>query len=559
MSRSVKNLMFQNILFLFKIVVKVNYNICPALYKILYIKDFLKKKKYLKYKNNKIECKKCHVWRLKLGRNLDLSKRMDNDKKYMRRNTVSKCYVASGIPEDEWSGDSDNGEDNVVDNRDGVNDNRSWEDNPESIKFCNKDYSTASGSNSGSDNSSSNNSSSDSSGSNNSSSDNSSSNNSSSDSSGSNNSSSDNSSSNNSSSDSSGSNNSSSDNSSSNNSSSDSSGSNNSSSDNSSRSDGRRPAMELQRPKVGNKMPEKKPDWFHVPAPTGTKYNKLKNDLKKLKLHTVCEEAQCPNIGECWNIGTATIMLLGDTCTRGCKFCSVKTSSKPLPPDVNEPFNTAKAVCEWNMNYIVLTSVDRDDLADGGANHFAKTVELIKFSRPDILIECLVSDFQGNIDSVKRLALSGMDVYAHNIETVKRLQKYVRDRRANYEQSLFVLKKAKEINPKLYTKTSIMLGLGETKEEVLEAMHHVRDNDIDVITFGQYLRPTKNHLNVVEYISPQSFDYYKEEGLKMGFKYIASGPLVRSSYKAGEYFMKNLVEQSKNNLESNTLKLQGAK
>ncbi|SBS93368.1 lipoyl synthase (LipA) [Plasmodium malariae] len=444
---------------------------------------------------------------------------MDNDKKYMRRNTVSKCYVASGIPEDEWSGDSDNGEDNVVDNRDGVNDNRSWEDNPESIKFCNKDYSTASGSNSGSDNSSSNNSSSDSSGSNNSSSDNSSSNNSSSDS----------------------------------------SGSNNSSSDNSSRSDGRRPAMELQRPKVGNKMPEKKPDWFHVPAPTGTKYNKLKNDLKKLKLHTVCEEAQCPNIGECWNIGTATIMLLGDTCTRGCKFCSVKTSSKPLPPDVNEPFNTAKAVCEWNMNYIVLTSVDRDDLADGGANHFAKTVELIKFSRPDILIECLVSDFQGNIDSVKRLALSGMDVYAHNIETVKRLQKYVRDRRANYEQSLFVLKKAKEINPKLYTKTSIMLGLGETKEEVLEAMHHVRDNDIDVITFGQYLRPTKNHLNVVEYISPQSFDYYKEEGLKMGFKYIASGPLVRSSYKAGEYFMKNLVEQSKNNLQSNTLKLQGAK
>ncbi|CRH01646.1 lipoyl synthase, putative [Plasmodium relictum] len=309
-------------------------------------------------------------------------------------------------------------------------------------------------------------------------------------------------------------------------------------------------------PKVGNKMPEKKPDWFHVPAPAGAKYSKLKKDLKKLKLHTVCEEAQCPNIGECWNIGTATIMLLGDTCTRGCKFCSIKTSPKPLPPDINEPFNTAKAICEWDINYVVLTSVDRDDLPDGGADHFAKTVELIKFSRSDILIECLVSDFQGNVDSIKRLSLSGLDVYAHNIETVKRLQKYVRDKRANYEQSLFVLKKAKEINPKLYTKTSVMLGLGETKEEVLEAMKHARENDIDVITFGQYLRPTKNHLNVVEYISPQLFDYYKEEGLKMGFKYIASGPLVRSSYKAGEYFMKNLIEKRKNDLQGNNLKLQ---
>ncbi|CAG9473207.1 lipoyl synthase, putative [Plasmodium vivax] len=299
----------------------------------------------------------------------------------------------------------------------------------------------------------------------------------------------------------------------------------------------------LPLPKVGNKMPEKKPDWFHVPAPTGKKYNELKADLKKLKLHTVCEEAQCPNIGECWNIGTATIMLLGDTCTRGCKFCSIKTSSKPLPPDANEPFNTAKAICEWDINYVVLTSVDRDDLPDGGASHFAKTIELIKFSRPEILIECLVSDFQGNVDSIRKLANSGMEVYAHNIETVRRLQKFVRDRRANYEQSLWVLKTAKEINPLLYTKTSIMLGLGETKQEVLQAMADVRQNNIDVITFGQYLRPTKNHLNVVEYVSPQMFDYYKEEGMKMGFKYIASGPLVRSSYKAGEYFMKNLVEQ----------------
>ncbi|SBT40148.1 lipoyl synthase, putative (LipA) [Plasmodium ovale wallikeri] len=311
---------------------------------------------------------------------------------------------------------------------------------------------------------------------------------------------------------------------------------------------------ELARPRVGAKMPEVRPDWFHVPAPTGSRYNKLKEDLRTLKLHTVCEEAQCPNIGECWNIGTATIMLLGDTCTRGCKFCSIKTSSKPPPPDMNEPFNTAKAICEWDINYVVLTSVDRDDLPDGGANHFAKTVELIKFSRPDILIECLVSDFQGNINSIIRLAQSGMEVYAHNIETVKRLQKYVRDKRANYEQSLFVLKKAKEINPKLYTKTSVMLGLGETKEEVLEAMNDARNNNIDVITFGQYLRPTKNHLNVVEYVTQEMFNYYKEEGLKMGFKYIASGPLVRSSYKAGEYFMRNLVDQRKNSFKESTMK-----
>lgn len=301
----------------------------------------------------------------------------------------------------------------------------------------------------------------------------------------------------------------------------------------------------LARPKVGGDMPDKRPDWFHVPAATGTKYKKLKEDLKALKLHTVCEEAQCPNIGECWNIGTATIMLLGDTCTRGCRFCSIKTSSKPLPPDSNEPFNTAKAICEWDINYVVLTSVDRDDLPDGGADHFAKTVELIKFSKPSILIECLVSDFQGSFESIKRLALSGLDVYAHNVETVKRLQKYVRDKRANYEQSLCVLKTAKEINPQLYTKTSVMLGLGETKEEVLETMLDARKHNIDVITFGQYLRPTKNHLNVVEYISPKMFDYYKEAGLKMGFHYIASGPLVRSSYKAGEYYLRHLVEKRK--------------
>jgi len=225
-------------------------------------------------------------------------------------------------------------------------------------------------------------------------------------------------------------------------------------------------------------MPEgRRPDWFHVPAPGGkeTKFDELKNTVKSLGLHTVCEEAQCPNIGECWNGGTGTIMLLGDTCTRGCKFCAVKTAAAPAPPDPFEPFKTADAVVSWGINYVVLTSVDRDDMPDGGASHFAHTVENIKLKKPSILVECLVSDFAGDLNAVSTLAKSGLDVYAHNVETVKRLQKYVRDHRAGYEQSLSVLRHAKEVNRALYTKTSLMLGLGETRNEVLEAMKDIRE------------------------------------------------------------------------------------
>lgn len=224
-------------------------------------------------------------------------------------------------------------------------------------------------------------------------------------------------------------------------------------------------------------MPEgRRPDWFHVPAPGGkeTKFDELKNTVKSLGLHTVCEEAQCPNIGECWNGGTGTIMLLGDTCTRGCKFCAVKTATAPPPADPFEPFKTADAVASWGIKYVVLTSVDRDDMPDGGASHFAHTVENIKLKKADILVECLVSDFAGDLNSVSILAKSGLDVYAHNVETVKRLQKYVRDHRAGYEQSLSVLRHAKEVNSNLYTKTSLMLGLGETKDEVLETMRDIR-------------------------------------------------------------------------------------
>ncbi|CAM9470413.1 unnamed protein product, partial [Choristocarpus tenellus] len=296
-------------------------------------------------------------------------------------------------------------------------------------------------------------------------------------------------------------------------------------------------------PRVGGTMPEQRPGWFRVPAPGGeyTKYNELKSSLEELNLHTVCEEAQCPNIGECWNGGTGTIMLLGDTCTRGCKFCAVKTSQTPTAPDAFEPFHTAQAVGKWGIDYVVLTSVDRDDLDDGGANHFATTVELIKQIKPEMLVECLVSDFRGSNAAVERLANSGLDVYAHNIETVRRLQPYVRDSRAGYDQSLHVLAMSKEVNPSVFTKTSLMLGLGETDDEIVEAMQDMRAVNVDVLTLGQYLRPTERHLAVVEYVSPAKFDRLAEIGKSLGFKYVASGPMVRSSYKAGEFFIENMI------------------
>eukprot|EP00920_Eleutheroschizon_duboscqi_P043041 GHVT01102414.1.p1 GENE.GHVT01102414.1~~GHVT01102414.1.p1 ORF type:complete len:431 (+),score=30.13 GHVT01102414.1:489-1781(+) len=240
-------------------------------------------------------------------------------------------------------------------------------------------------------------------------------------------------------------------------------------------------------PRVGGPMPAQRPDWFHVPAPKGkdSQYQQLKDGIKNLKLHTVCEEAQCPNIGECWNSGTATLMVLGDVCTRGCRFCAIKTSNKPPPADPDEPLNVAAAVSQWQgLKYVVLTSVDRDDMVDGGANHFATTVEYIKAANPDLLVECLVSDFQGDEKAVRTLANCGLDVYSHNTETVERLQRHVRDRRAGYQQSLSVLRLAKEINPKLYTKTSLMLGLGETKEEVIHAMKDMRAHNIDILTLG---------------------------------------------------------------------------
>nr|XP_014124985.1 lipoyl synthase, mitochondrial [Zonotrichia albicollis] len=292
------------------------------------------------------------------------------------------------------------------------------------------------------------------------------------------------------------------------------------------------------------------PPWLKTKIPMGKNYNKLKNTLRSLNLHTVCEEARCPNIGECWGGGeyataTATIMLMGDTCTRGCRFCSVKTAKNPPPLDPQEPYNTAKAIAEWGLDYVVLTSVDRDDMPDGGAEHFAKTVRHLKERNPKILVECLTPDFRGDLKAVEKVASSGLDVYAHNVETVPALQRKVRDPRANFEQSVRVLKHAKEVQPGVISKTSIMLGLGETDEQVYSTMKLLREADVDCLTLGQYMQPTKRHLKVEEYITPEKFKYWEKVGNDLGFHYTASGPLVRSSYKAGEFFLKNLVEKRK--------------
>ncbi|XP_042511218.1 lipoyl synthase, chloroplastic-like [Macadamia integrifolia] len=310
-------------------------------------------------------------------------------------------------------------------------------------------------------------------------------------------------------------------------------------------------------PYTGRDPNVKKPEWLRQKAPQGEKFQEVKDSLSSLKLNTVCEEAQCPNIGECWNgggdgIATATIMLLGDTCTRGCRFCAVKTSRNPAPPDPMEPENTARAITSWGVDYIVLTSVDRDDLPDGGSGHFAHTVEAMKKLKPEIMVECLTSDFRGDLNAVTTLVHSGLDVFAHNIETVKRIQRIVRDPRAGYEQSLSVLKHAKLCKEGMITKSSIMLGLGESDEELKEAMADLRAIDVDILTLGQYLQPTPLHLTEKEYVTPEKFAFWKDYGESIGFRYVASGPLVRSSYRAGELFVKTMVRERPRNSSSSS-------
>jgi len=294
------------------------------------------------------------------------------------------------------------------------------------------------------------------------------------------------------------------------------------------------------------------PPWLKTEIPMGKNFSKLKKDLRGLKLATVCEEARCPNIGECWGgaegTATATIMLMGDTCTRGCRFCSVKTARAPPPLDPAEPENTAKAVVDWGLDYVVLTSVDRDDVPDAGASHIRATIRALKTRKPTLLVECLSPDFAGDTAAVAQVAGSGLDVFAHNIETVERLTPFVRDPRAKYRQTLAVLKHAKEVEPGLVTKTSVMLGLGETDQEVRQTMMDLREAGVDCLTLGQYMQPTKRHLKVKEYVTPEKFSAWEKVGNEMGFLYTASGPLVRSSYKAGEFFIKNIIDKRNKNI-----------
>ena len=298
----------------------------------------------------------------------------------------------------------------------------------------------------------------------------------------------------------------------------------------------------------------RKPNWLKSRPPSGNRFTEIKATLRDRNLHTVCEEANCPNMGECWSggqngPGTATFMLMGDRCSRGCNFCDVATGGmEPLDPE--EPANVADAVAEIGLDYVVLTSVDRDDLSDGGSAHFAATIRAIKRRDPDILVETLIPDFQGDPDAIDRIVDAGPDVIAHNIETVERLQWPVRDRRATYEQSLSVLDRI-DRTADVYTKTSLMLGVGEYAHEVYRTLGDLREVGVDVVTFGQYLQPSRSHLDVFEYVHPDVFETWREVAeTEFEFLYCASGPMVRSSYRAGELFVDAVLREGQSPAEA---------
>lgn len=282
-----------------------------------------------------------------------------------------------------------------------------------------------------------------------------------------------------------------------------------------------------------------KPKWLRIVNQISPSYNKVKEQVVKHQLSTVCEEAKCPNIAECWSHGTATIMLMGSVCTRACRFCAVDTGNPHGWLDKDEPENTAKTVALMNLDYVVLTSVDRDDLIDGGAKHYADSVRAIKARCPNTKIEALTPDFQGKEKDIATLLDSGLDVFAQNVETVERLTYPVRDKRAGYWQTLNALAFSKNYRPEVLTKTSLMLGLGETDDEVIKTMDELRAKNIDILTLGQYLQPTKHHLPVVRYVTPEKFLEFREIGLEKGFFEVASGPLVRSSYRADRVFKRD--------------------
>ena len=284
---------------------------------------------------------------------------------------------------------------------------------------------------------------------------------------------------------------------------------------------------------------ERKPPWLRVSVGGGERYRAVKETVTKHRLATVCEESHCPNIGECWNHGTATIMLMGATCTRACRFCAVDTGNPKGWLDLQEPTNAAESVRLMALNYVVLTSVDRDDLSDGGAGHYAACVKAIRALNPNTAVEALTPDFNGDRDAVFTVVNSGLQVFAQNLETVERLTHMVRDPRAGYQQTLDVLAIAKRANPSVLTKSSLMLGLGEGAAEIKQSLRDLRRHDVDIVTLGQYMRPTKNHLPVERWLSPAEFEALRTFGLGLGFTEVASGPLVRSSYRADRVFERN--------------------
>jgi lipoic acid synthetase len=292
-------------------------------------------------------------------------------------------------------------------------------------------------------------------------------------------------------------------------------------------------------------MQERPPPWIKVRYSRNEKFDTIRQVLRLYGLHTVCEEASCPNIGECWGGGTATFMILGDTCTRACRFCNVKSGNPRGWLDVTEPLRVARALRDLALDYIVITSVDRDDLPDGGASHFANVIREVKALNRRIFVEVLIPDFQGDLEALSEVVSAGPDVISHNIECVERLTPLVRDRRASYRTSLKVLRHIKELNPAIFTKSSIMVGLGEAEEEVYAALEDLRGAGVDIVTIGQYLRPSSWHLPVVEYVPPDKFERYRRRAYELGFLYCAAGPLVRTSYRAGEYFIKEILASSR--------------
>ena len=278
---------------------------------------------------------------------------------------------------------------------------------------------------------------------------------------------------------------------------------------------------------------ENKPRWIRISANQNNKsFELIKERTKNLQLSTVCEEAKCPNLSECWSRGTATFMVMGDTCTRACQFCSVNTGNPKGWLDKEEPNKIARTVKEMQIKYVVLTCVTRDDLEDGGAKHFADTVEAIKDTDNSVEVEVLTSDFNGDDNAIRTIVNSPIKVFAQNIETVERLTHPIRDPRAGYKKTLDVLKKAKIFNEEMITKSSIILGLGETDDEIFKTFKDLREHNVDIVTLGQYLRPTLNHHPVARWVTPDEFEMYRVEGLKYGFLEVVSGPMVRSSYRA---------------------------